>query len=77
MADLWSDVRLALTLIVFLYLAKWTIDIGGGKKTGIIIAAVIAFLTFYSHWELLALVVVFFFAYPFFDEAAKVFEPGK
>ena len=74
MADLWSDIKLALVLISFVFLLKWTSDITGSKKVGIIFALVIAYLTFYSHFEILIFVLLFFFGYPFFGEIANAME---
>lgn len=66
MPDLWMDLKLAFTIIAFIFLVKWSADILDNKPLGIILAAVIAYLTFFSHYELLILVVVFFFGYPLF-----------
>lgn len=73
MAELWADIKLVLTLIFFLYLLKWTSDITGSKMLGIILAAVVAYLTFFSHFEILVLVLIFFFGYPFFEKLAEGF----
>ncbi len=67
MPDLWSDLRLAFTIIAFIFLVKWSMDTLKHKTLGVILAAVIAYLTFYRHFILLVLVVVFFFGYPLFE----------
>ena len=63
MGMLWSDVRLALTLIIFIYLLKWTVDFTKSKALGVILAAVVAYLTFYQHFEILVFVLVFLSEY--------------
>lgn len=73
MGLLWADIRLALMLIIFIYLLKWTVDFTKSKALGVIIAAVIAYLTFYQHFEILVFVVIFFFGYPFFEKIAEGF----
>lgn len=76
MTALWADIKLVLTLIFFIYLLKWTSDITGSKMLGIILAAIVAYLTFFSHFEILIFVLIFFFGYPFFEKIAEGFE-GK
>lgn len=66
MADLWTDLRLALTIIAFLYLVKWGTDMMKNKVLGVIIAIIIAYLTIFNHFELLILAMVLFFGYPVF-----------
>jgi chromate transport protein ChrA len=66
MADMWNDLKLALTLILFVYLVTYLSGLTGSKKLGIIMAAIVAYLTFFTHWEMLVLILVIFFAYPFF-----------
>jgi len=66
-ADMWSDLRLALTIIAFIFLVKWSSDVLDNKFLGIIIAAIIAYLTFFQHYELLILGVILFFGYPIFQ----------
>ena len=61
MGDLWSDLKLVLILVFFLYLLKWSNEFTGSKKLGLIIAVVIAYLTFYSHFEILIWVLILFF----------------
>ncbi len=75
MADLWSDIKLVLTLIFFLYLLKWTTDMTGSKMLGIVLAAVVAYLTFFSHFELLVFVLIFFFGLPFFGKLMEGISP--
>ena len=77
MAELWSDIKLVLTLIFFMYLLKWTSDLTGSKMLGIVLAAVVAYLTFFSHFEILVFVLIFFFGFPFFEKVAEGFEPKK
>jgi chromate transport protein ChrA len=77
MHDLWSDVKLAMIIISFIFLMKWTTEITESKKLGIILAAIIAYLTFYSHFEILIFVLIFFFAYPFFSEFSEAMAPPK
>ncbi len=67
MPALWNDLRLALTIIAFIFLVKWSTGVIDNKPLGIIIAAVIAYLTIFSHYELLILAVIFFFGYPVFQ----------
>jgi len=71
---LWNDLKLVLTLIFFMYLLKWSSDITGSKMLGIILAAIVAYLTFFSHFEILILVLIFFFGYPFFEKIAEGFK---
>ncbi len=66
-ADMWSDLRLALTIIAFLFLVKWSSDVLDNKLLGIIIGSVIAYLTFFQHYELLIIGVILFFGYPIFQ----------
>lgn len=67
MPDLWTDLRLAFTIIAFIFLVKWSTDTLNNKALGVILAAVIAYLTFYSHYILLVIVMIFFFGYPIFE----------
>ena len=70
MMDMWSDLKLALTLILFIYLVNYLSNITSSKKIGIILAAIVAYLTFFSHWEMLVIILVIFFGYPFFTGLA-------
>jgi hypothetical protein len=71
MGDLWSDLKLVLTLIFFIYLLKWSSDFTGSKAIGVILAAAVAYLTFFQHFEILVFILVFFFGYPFFSKVAE------
>jgi hypothetical protein len=73
MGLLWADVRLALIIIVFMYLLQWTVSFTKSKSIGLILAAVIAYLTFYQHYGILIFVLIFFFGYPFFEKLAEGF----
>lgn len=73
MGDLWTDIKLVLTIIFFIYLLKWTTDFTGSKMIGIILAAVVAYLTFFQHFEILVFVLIFFFGYPFFGKISEGF----
>lgn len=77
MRDLWSDIKLALVLISFVFLLKWTSEITNSKKIGIIFAFIIAYLTFYSHFEILIFVLLFFFGYPFFAQVGDAMKPEE
>ena len=70
MADMWSDLKLALTLILFVYLVSYLSGLTGSKKLGVVMAVVVAYLTFFSHWEMLVIILVIFFAFPFFTAIA-------
>ena len=74
MGLLWADVRLALIIIVFMYLLQWTVNFTKSKSIGLILAAAIAYLTFYQHYEILLFVLIFFFGYPFFEKLAEGFD---
>ena len=76
MSDLWNDLRLVLTIIFFIYLLKWSTDFTGSKKIGLILAAVVGYLTFFKHLEILIFVLIFFFGFPFFGKMAEGFESG-
>lgn len=73
MGLLWADVRLALIIIVFMYLLEWTVSFTESKAIGLILAAAIAYLTFYQHYGILIFVLIFFFGYPFFEKLAEGF----
>jgi len=73
MGLLWADLRLALIIIVFIYLLQWAITFTGSKAVGLILASVLAYLTFYQHYSILVLVLVLFFGYPFFEKLAEGF----
>ncbi len=65
-ANMWGDLRLALTIIAFLFLAKWSADVFDNMLLAIIVATVIAYLTFFRHYELLIIGIILFFGYPIF-----------
>ena len=66
MADLISDVRLALVLILFVYIVQWGISQTGDKKLGVIVGSIVAYLSICKHWEFIVIIVVVFFGYNFF-----------
>jgi len=68
--DLWTDLRLVFTVIFFIYLVKWGVDLTKSKTLGIVLASIVSYFTFYSHFELVAIIVVLFFGYPFFSALA-------
>jgi hypothetical protein len=71
----WTDFRLALILILFVYIVQWAISQTGSKKMGVIIGSIVAYLSVYKHWELMILIVVVFFGYNFFyrlEEASRL-----
>lgn len=69
----WADIRIALTLIIFIYLVKWMEDLTKSKALAIILGAAIAYFTFFKHFEILIFIVIFFFGYPFFEAFSKGF----
>ncbi|RLG21834.1 hypothetical protein DRN74_00185 [Candidatus Micrarchaeota archaeon] len=73
MGGLWSDIGIAITIILFVYLVKWASDLTKSKTLGIIIGAAIAYFTFYQHFEVLLFVLLFFFGYPFWESLTKGF----
>ena len=75
MGELWTDLRLAFTLIILIYLIQWAVSGTGSRTVGIIIALVIVYLTVYQHFEVLIIVVVFFFGYAFFEAFESTFVP--
>ena len=77
MGDLVGDLRLALTLVVLVYLAQWAIAGTGSRKVGIIIALVLVYLTVYQHFIVLIIVMAFFFGYAFFESFEATFVPLK
>ena len=74
MGELWSDLKLALGIMFFIYTITWLSGMTGSKKLGILIAAVVAYLTFFSHFELLIVVLILFFCFPVFEKAAEGIE---
>jgi len=71
MGDLWSDLKLVLMLVFFLYLLSWSNEFTGSKKLGLLIAVIIAYLTFFQHFEILIWILILFFAYPFFTAVSE------
>jgi chromate transport protein ChrA len=74
-ADIWIDIRIILTLVLFVYIIQWAISQTGSKKMGVIVGSIVAYLTVYRHWEFIVLIVVFFFGYNFFyrlEEASRI-----
>ena len=68
MGDIWSDLQLALIIIVFIYIVSWASDLTKSKKIGVILALIITYLTVYQHTWLLILVVLIFFGYAFIEK---------
>ena len=54
-----SDIELALTLILFVWLLNWLKTMTGDAKLAIIIAVIVSYLTFYRYPELIWLMVAF------------------
>ena len=52
-----EDVRIALTLVFFVWILNWAKDNLGSPKIAVVLAAVIVYLTFYKHKELVWVVV--------------------
>lgn len=75
MGDILNDLKLAMTLVVLVYLAQWAIAGTGSRKVGIIVALVLVYLTVYQHFILLVLVMAFFFGYAFFESFEATFVP--
>ncbi len=68
MGDVWSDLQLAFTIIIFIYLVSWASDLTKSKKIGVILALIIAYLTIYQHPWLLFITVLLFFGYAFIEK---------
>ncbi len=68
MGDLWSDLQLALIIIIFIYLVGWASDLTKSKKIGVVLALIIVYLTVYQHTWLLIFVVLLFFGYAFIEK---------
>jgi hypothetical protein len=75
MGDLWSDLRIALTLFILVYLVQWAVAGTGSRKIGFALAIIIVFLTVWQHFEILIIVVMFFFGYAFFESFEQTFVP--
>jgi len=60
-----QDIELALILVFFVWLFAWTKGQLGDPKLAVIIAAIVAYLTVYSHPELIwiAVIILFFVTY--------------
>lgn len=73
MGSFWDDIRIALTIILFIYLVNWVSDLTKSRTLGIILGAAIAYFSFYQHFELLIFIILFFFGYPFWETFTKGF----
>ena len=76
-ADFWSDLRLILTLVLFVYIVQWAISQTGDKKLGVIVGSIVAYLTIYQHWEMIVFIVVVFFGYNFFYRLEETTRMGE
>lgn len=65
MLDMGQDIKLALVVIMFIMIVKWTNDKLEKPVLGVIIAAILSYLTFFSHYDLLVLAFVVVFVWPF------------
>lgn len=74
--DIWADLKLAFIIILFIIFIKWVIDKTGSKVLAIIIAVIFAYLTFYSHYELLIIAMLFFFIWPALEQLVIAYQ-GK
>ncbi len=70
MGDVWSDLKLAFLIIIFIYLVSWASDLTKSKKIGVILAIIIAYLTVFQHPWLLFMTVLLFFGYAFLEKFA-------
>lgn len=68
---MWEDLKLALTLILFIYLVNYLSGLSGSKKIGIVLAAIVAYLTFFAYWQMLVIIMFIFFMFPFFSGLAS------
>ena len=75
--DIWADLKLAFIIILFIIFIKWVIDKTGSKVLAIIIAVIFAYLTFYSHYELLIIAMLFFFIWPALQSLIGAYSGGK
>lgn len=66
MSSTFADLQMALSLIAFLFLFKWSVKFTDSVLLGGLLALAIAYLTFFSHFEMLIIVLLFFFGAPFF-----------
>jgi hypothetical protein len=73
--DFWNDIKLALALLFFIYAVVWLTELTRSPKLGILIAAIVAYLTFFKYWEIVIFVLIFFFGYPFFEQFAYGYAP--
>ncbi|MEM3737780.1 MAG: hypothetical protein QXQ88_00260 [archaeon] len=69
--NIWNDLRIVFTIILFLFVYKWASDFIGSKKIGIILAAIISYFTFYLHPELIIWIIILFFGYAFLEGMAE------
>ena len=75
--DVWADVKLAFVLLLFIIFIKWVIDKTGSKVLAIVIAVIFAYLTFYSHYELLIIAILFFFVLPSVIKLIEGYQTGS
>ena len=50
--DVYSDIRLALALVFFVYILNWAKAAVGSPKIAVLLGAVLAYLTIYRHPDL-------------------------
>ena len=67
MGSVFGDLQLALSLIAFIFLFKWSVSFTDSVLLGGLLALAVAYLTFFSHFEMLILVLLFFFGAPLFS----------
>ena len=75
--DIWSDLKLAFVLLLFIIFIKWVIDKTGSKVLAIVVAVIFAYLTFYSHYELLIIAMLFFFILPVLIKLIEAYSTGN
>jgi len=64
MADLITDIKLVLLLIVFIFIVNWTKETTNSKILAVIVGLIITWLVF-MHEELAIIAIVIFFAFPY------------
>ncbi|HLD81180.1 MAG TPA: hypothetical protein VJA40_04235 [archaeon] len=60
--DVYSDIRLALALVFFVYILNWAKAAVGSPKIAVLLGAVLAYLTIYRHPDLVWVFFVIFLA---------------
>ena len=75
--DILNDLKLAFILILFIIFVKWVIDKTGSKVLAIVVAVIFAYLTFYSHYELLIIAILFFFILPSVIKLIEGYQKGS